>query len=175
MTTDVKAAEAFYAAVVGWRPEAFGGCDMNYTVMNAADRGNRRDDAAAPRKPRRWALRPPGSATSTPKTSTRRPPASKKAGGKVHRTAHRHPRRRPVRGGRRPARRDVHADVAETVRTSRPPRRNARPYRLARALCQRLEEAPSTSMPASSAGPRARRWTWARWVLTSCSATGPAP
>ena len=39
MTTDVKAAEAFYAAVVGWRPESFGGSAMNYTVMNAADRG----------------------------------------------------------------------------------------------------------------------------------------
>jgi uncharacterized protein len=39
MTSDVKAAEAFYSAVVGWRGEAFGGNAMNYTVMNAADRG----------------------------------------------------------------------------------------------------------------------------------------
>ena len=39
MTSDVKAAEAFYGAVVGWRSEKFGGNAMNYTVMNAADRG----------------------------------------------------------------------------------------------------------------------------------------
>ena len=39
MTSDVKAAEAFYGAVVGWRGEKFGGNAMNYTVMNAADRG----------------------------------------------------------------------------------------------------------------------------------------
>jgi len=39
ITTDVKAAEAFYSAVVGWRGEAFGGQFMNYIVMNAADRG----------------------------------------------------------------------------------------------------------------------------------------
>jgi len=39
MTSDVDAAEAFYAGVVGWRPESFGGSAMNYTVMNAADRG----------------------------------------------------------------------------------------------------------------------------------------
>jgi len=39
MTTDVKAAEAFYTAVVGWRGEPFGGGVHDYTVMNAADRG----------------------------------------------------------------------------------------------------------------------------------------
>ena len=39
MTSDVKAAETFYGAVVGWRGEKFGGNAMNYTVMNAADRG----------------------------------------------------------------------------------------------------------------------------------------
>jgi predicted enzyme related to lactoylglutathione lyase len=39
MTSDVKAAEAFYGAVVGWRGEKFGGGSMNYTVMNAVDRG----------------------------------------------------------------------------------------------------------------------------------------
>ena len=39
MTSDVKAAEAFYSAVVGWRGEKFGGNFMNYIVMNAADRG----------------------------------------------------------------------------------------------------------------------------------------
>jgi len=39
MTSDMKSAEAFYSAVVGWRGEAFGGNAANYTVMNAADRG----------------------------------------------------------------------------------------------------------------------------------------
>ncbi|HTV68882.1 MAG TPA: VOC family protein [Rhizobiaceae bacterium] len=39
MTTDTKAAEAFYTEVVGWKAEAFPGAEMEYTVMNAGDRG----------------------------------------------------------------------------------------------------------------------------------------
>lgn len=38
MTTDPKAAAAFYADVVGWRPQAFGGAD-DYTVLNVGERG----------------------------------------------------------------------------------------------------------------------------------------
>ena len=34
MTTDAKAAEAFYGAVVGWRAEAVGGTDMAYTTFH---------------------------------------------------------------------------------------------------------------------------------------------
>jgi predicted enzyme related to lactoylglutathione lyase len=34
MTTDAKAAEAFYGAVVGWRAEAVGGADMAYTTFH---------------------------------------------------------------------------------------------------------------------------------------------
>ena len=36
MTTDTKAAEAFYASVVGWTPKAFEG-GQDYTVLNAGD------------------------------------------------------------------------------------------------------------------------------------------
>ncbi|MBX3575806.1 MAG: VOC family protein [Rhizobiaceae bacterium] len=39
MTSDPKGAEAFYAKVVGWRPEAFPGAGMPYTVVHAGDRG----------------------------------------------------------------------------------------------------------------------------------------
>jgi len=40
LTTDMKAAERFYAAVVGWRPEAWGGSEnASYTVMNSEKRG----------------------------------------------------------------------------------------------------------------------------------------
>ena len=40
MTTDMKAAEAFYAAVIGWTPQSFDpGGGMPYTVINAGDRG----------------------------------------------------------------------------------------------------------------------------------------
>jgi predicted enzyme related to lactoylglutathione lyase len=39
MTSDTAAASDFYAKVVGWRPEAFPGSEMAYTVMNASDRG----------------------------------------------------------------------------------------------------------------------------------------
>lgn len=40
MTPDMQAAEAFYAAVVGWTPQSFdSGGGMPYTVLNAGDRG----------------------------------------------------------------------------------------------------------------------------------------
>lgn len=38
MTSDPKAAEAFYAKVVGWTPQAWDG-PMPYTIMNAGDQG----------------------------------------------------------------------------------------------------------------------------------------
>jgi len=38
MTTDMKAAEAFYTKVVGWRAETWPGA-MPYTIVNAADKG----------------------------------------------------------------------------------------------------------------------------------------
>jgi predicted enzyme related to lactoylglutathione lyase len=38
MTTDMKAAEAFYGAVVGWSGQAFNQADINYTVMSAGDK-----------------------------------------------------------------------------------------------------------------------------------------
>lgn len=38
MTSDPKAAEAFYAKVVGWTPSPWPG-EMPYTIMNAGDRG----------------------------------------------------------------------------------------------------------------------------------------
>src|SRR5690606_26425756 len=42
LTTDPEAARDFYAGVIGWRPEAWGGADMAgkpYIVMNAGERG----------------------------------------------------------------------------------------------------------------------------------------
>ncbi|MBN9039505.1 MAG: VOC family protein [Rhizobiales bacterium] len=40
MTPDMKGAEAFYTAVVGWTPQAFDpGGGMPYTVLNAGERG----------------------------------------------------------------------------------------------------------------------------------------
>jgi len=40
MTTDMKAAEAFYSAVIGWRPAPWGDSGAPpYTVMNAGDQG----------------------------------------------------------------------------------------------------------------------------------------
>lgn len=42
LTTDIEAARDFYAGVIGWRPEAWGGTDMSgkpYIVMNAGERG----------------------------------------------------------------------------------------------------------------------------------------
>ncbi|WP_346323493.1 VOC family protein [Emcibacter sp. SYSU 3D8] len=38
MTSDPKAATAFYADVVGWTPQGIGG-DRDYTVLNVAERG----------------------------------------------------------------------------------------------------------------------------------------
>ena len=38
MTSDPKAATRFYADVVGWTPQAFGG-PHDYTVLNVGDRG----------------------------------------------------------------------------------------------------------------------------------------
>ncbi len=39
MTSDVKAAEAFYSAVIGWTTTPFEGSAHDYTVVNAGDRG----------------------------------------------------------------------------------------------------------------------------------------
>jgi uncharacterized protein len=39
MTSDLKAAEKFYTAVVGWNKEDFGGGDFPYTVVKAGDTG----------------------------------------------------------------------------------------------------------------------------------------
>lgn len=39
MTTDVKASETFYKAVVGWTSEPFGGTDFSYVVVKAGDTG----------------------------------------------------------------------------------------------------------------------------------------
>lgn len=39
MTTDIDAAAAFYAKVVGWTPQEFPNAQMRYTVMNSGDRG----------------------------------------------------------------------------------------------------------------------------------------
>jgi predicted enzyme related to lactoylglutathione lyase len=38
MTTDTKAAEAFYGRVVGWTAEPFPGSDMGYTIWKAGDK-----------------------------------------------------------------------------------------------------------------------------------------
>lgn len=39
LTSDPKAAEAFYTKVVGWTAQAFPGAGMEYTVMNAGEAG----------------------------------------------------------------------------------------------------------------------------------------
>ena len=112
---------------------------MNYTVMNAADRGTAGlmllpEEAKAMGAPPvlgRLHLR------QGRRRSGRRPRESRRQGASP---ALRHPRRRPFRGRRRPARGDVHADVAERTRPAARTRRNARPHRLARALRKRLEE-----------------------------------
>src|SRR6476659_626305 len=39
MTSDLKAAETFYTAVVGWKAQPFPNSPIPYVVMNAGDRG----------------------------------------------------------------------------------------------------------------------------------------
>ena len=95
MTSDVKAAEAFYSAVVGWRGEKFGGNAMNYTVMNAADRGvagimDIPEDAKAMGAGPTWLGYIYAGDVDAAFESV------KKAGGKVYQSARGYPRGRPL-------------------------------------------------------------------------------
>ena len=134
-------------------PRPFAGPDMPlHRCMKAGERGVAGLMTASRRKQRRWARRPPGSATSTPTTSTRRPTSVKKAGGNVHREPSDIPDvgRFSVVADPQGAMFMLMTPKGPTSRRSRA--WHARPCRLARALRRRLAEAPSTSTPSSSAG-----------------------
>lgn len=61
MTTDTKAAEAFYGRVVGWKAEPYPGSEMAYTIWKAGEQGiggmmQLTDDARAAGAPPSWMI-----------------------------------------------------------------------------------------------------------------------
>ena len=169
MTTDASAAEKFYKDVVGWKAQDMSQGDMKYTGLLAAGMPVAglmtlpKDACAAGAKPGWTGYIGVDDVDATAARVT-------KAGGKIH---------VPPTDIPNVGRFAMMADPQGAVFCLFKPRRrhaapggrpeHARPRRLARALCSSTARRPSLSTPSCSAGPRPRRWIWARWASTSCS------
>ena len=146
MTSDVEAAAAFYAKVVGWSMAGSGMPGMDYTLAKVGERqvagltsfppdvGHRKPTDVVRLRPRRRHRRHGG--------------AGEPGGRRRASPAERHPGRRPLRSRRRSAGRDVHAVPRKRRSCSGACPEHARHDRLARTAhdglgsCARLLPEP---------------------------------
>ncbi len=174
MTSDMEAAEAYYRDVVGWRPQDAELPDMRYTMMNAGDRAVAGIMTIPPEASQAGA-RPAWTGYIGVSDVDAASNALQQAGGAVHRA----PADIPGVG-----RFSVVADPQGAIfqlfqplggQNPAPPPPMTPGYIGWHELYAGDGRAPSTSMPASSAGPRRRPWTWVRWAPTSCSPPAARP
>ena len=167
MTTDTDAAEAFYREVVGWRSREFGQPDLPYTIMSAGETPVA-GIMAIPEETRSAGGRPSWTGYIAVDDVDIAADRVRQAGGAVHRAPADIPN-----VGRFSVVSDPQGAIFALFKPSGdggPPAPPMTPGHMGgTSSTPGTAQAPSTSTPASSAGPKRRPWTWARWALTSCS------